>query len=232
MCFLIRFPSRSSLPLRLGLRARRAEGQHWGRAVLGWVEGGERAPPRRSHFIVMPAIKLAVSATVEATVCLSNYQGIPKQSQIENMTQNVDGGGHSTNYFLHSSVNFVGGSHERKSSGHAELLQCGGGRAETTEQCRSLKVRCKRDVAEQALSLCYTAGSVTTDCSPAPLLLYFCIFTPYSQILVHFYPLHLFFICPACVLLSFLSGFIACWSKSSPAWRLAVHPSPRQRLKH
>ena len=33
----------------------------------------------------------------------------------------------------------------------------------------SLKVRYERDVAEQALSLCYTAGSVTTVCSPTPL---------------------------------------------------------------
>lgn len=49
------------------------------------------------------------------------------------------------------------------------LTECGGGRVETTEQRWSLKVRYKRDVAEQALSLCYTAGSVTTDCSPAPL---------------------------------------------------------------
>lgn len=48
--------------------------------------------------------------------------------------------------------------------------ECGGGRVKTTEHHWSLKVRYERDVAEQALSLCYTAGSVTTDCSRAPLL--------------------------------------------------------------
>lgn len=56
---------------------------------------------------------------------------------------------------------------------------------ETTEQRWSLKVRCERDVAEQALSLCYTAGSVTTDCSPAPLLsspsVSVCSITPHSH---------------------------------------------------
>ena len=55
--------------------------------------------------------------------------------------------------------------------GRRALTECGGGRVETTEQ-RSLKVRCERDVAEQALSLGYTAGSVATDCSPAPLPLF------------------------------------------------------------
>lgn len=37
--------------------------------------------------------------------------------------------------------------------------------AKTTEQRWSLKVTYERDVAEQALSLGYTAGSVATDCS-------------------------------------------------------------------
>lgn len=49
------------------------------------------------------------------------------------------------------------------------FTECGGGKAETTEQRWSLKVRYKRDAAEQALSLSYTAGSVTTDCSSATI---------------------------------------------------------------
>lgn len=77
------------------------------------------------------------------------------------------------------------------------LTVCGGGRVETTEQRWSLKVRYERDVAEQALSLCYTAGSVTTDCSPTflPLFLYvpsLLSLTP-SQILLCFFRPHLFF---------------------------------------
>lgn len=59
-----------------------------------------------------------------------------------------------------------------RGGGSRALTDCGGGRVETTEQCWSLKVRCERDVAEQALSLGYTAGSVATDCSPAPLPLF------------------------------------------------------------
>lgn len=55
--------------------------------------------------------------------------------------------------------------------GGTELSQCGGGWVETTERRWSLKVRFERDAAEQAVSLCYTAGSVTTDSSPT-----FCTF--------------------------------------------------------
>lgn len=71
------------------------------------------------------------------------------------------------------------------------LTECGGGKAETREQRWSLKVRHKRDVAEQALSLSYTAGSVITDSSSSvsscslfsdivPFLLYHicCFFMP------------------------------------------------------
>lgn len=73
---------------------------------------------------------------------------------------------------------------------------------ETTEQCWSLKVRYKRDVAEQALSLCYTAGSVTTDCSPAPLLFLYVHSRSQSQILL-FLP----FICLSLSQLSFRDTF-------------------------
>lgn len=55
----------------------------------------------------------------------------------------------------------LGGSRDRA------LSQCGGGRAETTERRWSLKVRFERDAAEQAVALCYTAGSVATEGSPA-----------------------------------------------------------------
>lgn len=56
------------------------------------------------------------------------------------------------------------------------FTQCGGGRAETTVHPQSLKVRHKRDAAEQAQRLCYTAGSVSRHrlqpgSSPLPLLL-------------------------------------------------------------
>ncbi len=81
------------------------------------------------------------------------------------------------------------------------LSECGGGRVETTEQRWSLKVRCERDVAEQALSLCYTAGSVTTDCSPAPLLsspsVSLCSITPpppFSDVIL-FLPTSSVFVC-------------------------------------
>lgn len=59
--------------------------------------------------------------------------------------------------------------------GTESLTQCGGGWAETAERCRSLKVKCERDVAEQALWLCYTVGSVShrrPTSSPSPLFLY------------------------------------------------------------
>lgn len=77
------------------------------------------------------------------------------------------------------------------SGGNRALTECGGGWVETTEQRWSLKVRCERDVAEQALSLGYTAGSVT-DCSPAPLLsLRFYTFHHSHSDVSAFSPLHL-----------------------------------------
>lgn len=70
------------------------------------------------------------------------------------------------------------------------LTVCGGGRVETREQRWSLKVTYEKgDVAEQALSPCYTAGSVTTECSPAPSPVSFC---STSQILFCFFQPHLF----------------------------------------
>lgn len=82
------------------------------------------------------------------------------------------------------------------------FTECGGGRVETTEQRRSLKVRYERDVAEQALSLCYTAGSVTTGCSPAPLPLF--LYVPSLLTLsdvILLLPTSSVFLCPSPLLL-------------------------------
>lgn len=67
---------------------------------------------------------------------------------------------------------------------------------ETTELNWSLKVRCKRDAAEQALSLSYTAGSVTADCTQASsffsfaLLLFLDVRSLFSLSVSHIVTIH------------------------------------------